>query len=94
MVLAARSAEGGFAIVEIRDGDPGLTGDDLAVAFERGALCRRYQGIRKVGSGLGLALAARLSAGLGGRIEAGHAREGGARFRVWLPAAAEPPAPP
>ena len=75
-----------FAIVEVRDGGPGLTDEDLSVAFERGALYRRYQGIRKVGSGLGLALAARLARRLGGWIEAGHAPEGGARFTVGLPA--------
>lgn len=96
VVLAVRPAglddgTGGIAhgtggIVEVRDGGPGLTDDDLAVAFERGALHRRYQGVRKVGSGLGLALAAGLVRRLGGRIEAGHAPEGGARFTAWLPA--------
>ena len=70
--------------VEVRDGGPGFTDDDLAVAFERGALYQRYQGVRKVGSGLGLALAARLVRRLGGQIEAGHASEGGARFTVYL----------
>jgi two-component system sensor histidine kinase BaeS len=55
------------------------------VAFERGALHQRYRGIREVGSGLGLALAARLVGRLGGTIEAGHAAEGGARFTVELP---------
>ncbi|GAA3237707.1 histidine kinase dimerization/phospho-acceptor domain-containing protein [Dactylosporangium siamense] len=73
------------ASIEIRDGGPGFTDDDLAVAFERGALSRRYQGARKVGSGLGLALAARLARRLGGGIEAGHAPEGGARFTVTVP---------
>ena len=71
--------------LEVRDGGPGFTDDDLAVAFERGALNQRYRGIRKVGSGLGLALAARLVRRLGGTIEAGHAPEGGARFTVELP---------
>jgi two-component system sensor histidine kinase BaeS len=74
-------------VVEVRDGGPGFTDDDLAVAFERGALYERYRGVRKVGSGLGLALAARLVARLGGQIEADHAAEGGARFTVRLPSA-------
>jgi signal transduction histidine kinase len=80
VVLAVRSP----GTIEVRDGGPGFTDDDLAVAFERGALYRRYQGIRKVGSGLGLALAARLVRRLDGTIEAGHAPEGGARFTVRL----------
>lgn len=74
-----------WAVVEVRDGGPGFTDEDLAVAFERGALYERYRGVRKVGSGLGLALAARLVRRLGGQIEAGHAAEGGARFTVRLP---------
>jgi signal transduction histidine kinase len=84
LVLAVRAAPQG-GIVEVRDGGPGFTDDDLAVAFERGALYQRYRGVRKVGSGLGLALAARLVRRLGGVIEAGHAAEGGARFTVGLP---------
>jgi signal transduction histidine kinase len=84
LVLAVR-AEPDAGVLEVRDGGPGFTDDDLAVAFDRGALHHRYRGIRKVGSGLGLALAARLVARLGGTIEAEHAAEGGARFTVRLP---------
>ncbi|HCT77601.1 MAG TPA: two-component sensor histidine kinase [Micromonosporaceae bacterium] len=84
-IVLAVGSDAGRAIVEVRDGGPGLTDDDLAVAFERGALHQRYQGVRKVGSGLGLALAAGLVKRLGGTIEAGHAPEGGARFTVYLP---------
>ncbi|MEW2377328.1 HAMP domain-containing sensor histidine kinase [Micromonospora sp. NPDC047812] len=88
IVLAVRAAgadplAGG--VVEVRDGGPGFTDDDLAVAFERGALHQRYRGVRKVGSGLGLALAAGLVRRLGGEIAAGHAPEGGAAFTVRLP---------
>jgi signal transduction histidine kinase len=84
LVLAARAGQHA-GIVEVRDGGPGFSDEDLEVVFERGALNRRYRGIRKVGSGLGLALAARLVARLGGRITAGHAPEGGAMFTVELP---------
>ncbi|MGA8114866.1 MAG: ATP-binding protein, partial [Actinocatenispora sp.] len=83
VVAVGRRPEG--AVLEVRDGGPGLSDDDLANAFERGRLYQKYRGIRPVGSGLGLALAARLVARLGGRIEAGHAAEGGARFTVVLP---------
>jgi two-component system OmpR family sensor kinase len=91
VVLAVRAGPAEVAL-EVRDGGPGLTDLDLAVAFERGALYQRYRGVRKVGSGLGLALAARLVRRLGGRIEAGHAAEGGARFTVTLPHTAPGPA--
>ncbi|MET8150681.1 HAMP domain-containing sensor histidine kinase [Actinoplanes sp. NPDC049668] len=84
LVLAVRAGEHG-GVVEIRDGGPGFTDEDLSVAFQRGALHRRYRGIRKTGSGLGLALAARLVGRLGGEIAAGHAPEGGAMFTVTLP---------
>nr|WP_239086146.1 ATP-binding protein [Catellatospora methionotrophica] len=84
IVVAVRPLPDRTAI-EVRDGGPGLTDDDLAVAFQRGALHQRYQGVRQTGSGLGLALAAGLARRLGGAIEAGHAPEGGARFTVYLP---------
>jgi two-component system sensor histidine kinase BaeS len=84
LILAVRAVPGA-GIVEVRDGGPGFTDDDLQVAFEPGELFQRYRGTRKVGSGLGLALAARLIRRLGGTIEAGHAPEGGARFTITLP---------
>jgi two-component system OmpR family sensor kinase len=72
-------------IVEVRDGGPGLSADDLVVAFQPAALFTRYKGVRKVGSGVGLALVGTLAARLGGVAEAGAAPEGGARFAVRLP---------
>jgi two-component system sensor histidine kinase BaeS len=84
IVLATR-AEPGHAVLEVRDGGPGLRDDDLAVAFEQGVLFQRYRGIRQVGTGLGLAIVRGLVERLGGRVEAGHAAEGGARFTVRLP---------
>ncbi|MFG1603566.1 ATP-binding protein [Actinoplanes sp. NPDC049265] len=86
LILAVRTGPAG-GVVEVRDGGPGFTDEDLAVAFRRGALHQRYRGIRKVGSGLGLALAERLVGRLGGTITAGHAPEGGAMFTVTLPPA-------
>jgi two-component system, OmpR family, sensor kinase len=84
VVLAVRE-EAGAAVLEVRDGGPGLTDDDIAVAFDRSALHARYAGRRPVSSGLGLAIIAALAARLGGRAEAGHAVEGGAAFRLVLP---------
>ena len=72
-------------MLQVRDGGPGLTPEDLAVAFERSALYERYRGVRRVGTGVGLALVAGLAARLGGTAEAGRAPEGGACFSVRLP---------
>ncbi len=84
IVLAVRT-DFTAAVVEVRDGGPGLTDADLGVAFEQGALYERYRGVRQVGTGLGLAIVRGLVTRLGGTIEAGHAPEGGARFTVRLP---------
>ncbi len=86
IVLAARGGPSGGVVLDVRDGGPGLTDDDLRVAFDRSALYERYRGVRQVGTGLGLAIVHRLVDRLGGRVEAGHAAEGGARFTVTLPA--------
>mgnify|MGYP000028710372 CR=1 FL=1 len=84
--IAARRF-GSSVVIEVRDGGPGLSRDDLAVAFERGVLQSRYRDIRPVGTGLGLSIAARLVSRLGGSIAAGNAAGGGAVFAVSLPAA-------
>jgi two-component system sensor histidine kinase BaeS len=88
IVFAVRTegaASAAVATVEVRDGGPGLTPDDLAVAFEHSALYERYRGIRRVGTGVGLALVAGLAERLGGSPAAGSAPEGGAAFAIRLP---------
>jgi signal transduction histidine kinase len=90
IVLAVRveaQPTGTWIAIEVRDGGPGLSDGDLTVAFDRSALYDRYRGIRQVGTGLGLAIVQGLVVRLGGRVEAGHAAEGGARFTIWLLAA-------
>ena len=82
--IRVEQADRPVAVLEVRDGGPGLTDDDLAVAFEPSVLHERYRGIRPVGTGLGLAIVGRLGALLGGTVEAGHAVEGGARFTLRL----------
>ena len=84
VVLAMRQVSDGVE-VEVRDSGPGLTPDDMAIAFEPGALYERYRGVRPVGTGLGLALVGRLAAGLGGYARVTTAPEGGACFTVFLP---------
>ncbi|MGV8850241.1 MAG: sensor histidine kinase [Propionibacteriaceae bacterium] len=73
------------ATVAVRDTGPGLTDDDLSVAFDRGTLHERYRGRRHVGTGLGLALVDRLISRQGGTVSAAHAPEGGASFAISLP---------
>jgi signal transduction histidine kinase len=84
LVFALR-AEGGSAVIEVRDGGPGLTEDDQRVAFERSALYDRYRGERRVGTGIGLALVSGLVHRLGGTPEVRTAPEGGAGFVIRIP---------
>jgi two-component system OmpR family sensor kinase len=96
LVLAAFATPDGGARVEVRDGGPGLSAEDLAVAFERGVLTERYRGTRRVGSGVGLALVGELTRRMGGWAQAGQAPEGGVCFALTLPPAppTSSPAPP
>ncbi|HEY8282426.1 MAG TPA: HAMP domain-containing sensor histidine kinase, partial [Leifsonia sp.] len=84
VVLAGREGDGGVTL-EVRDGGPGLSAEDMDVAFERGTLHGRYRDIRPVGTGLGLSIARRLVERLGGTITVSVAPEGGASFRVTIP---------
>ncbi len=81
-IVFALVTYGGELVLQVRDGGPGLTDEDCRVAFDRSALYDRYRGIRRVGTGVGLALVAGLAVRLGGRVEAGRAPEGGACFTV------------
>ena len=88
IVLAVRHERDTYGrvlvVAEVRDGGPGLSDADLAVAFDRSALHDRYRGVRRVGTGLGLAIVHGLVSRIGGTISAGHAPEGGARFTIRL----------
>jgi two-component system OmpR family sensor kinase len=85
VVLAARRVGGHQIRVEVRDSGPGLSVADAAVAFERGVLRTKYRDIRPVNTGLGLSIAARLVARMGGTIMVQAVAEGGACFAVVLP---------
>jgi signal transduction histidine kinase len=79
---------GPFAAIEVRDSGPGLTPDDLQIAFQPGALHERYRGVRPVGTGLGLALVARLATAMGGSATVTSSPGEGTSFWVRLPLAA------
>ena len=86
-VVLAITRAGQYGALSVRDGGVGLTKDDMAVAFEPAALFSRYQGVRKVGTGVGLALVGRLADRMAGVAQGWAAPEGGAAFGVWLPLA-------
>jgi two-component system, OmpR family, sensor kinase len=84
-IVLALHEFGGTAVLEVRDGGPGLSADDRSVAFERSALWTRYRGVRRVGTGLGLALVKALADRLGLACSVDVAPEGGACFRIVVP---------
>ncbi|WP_395729384.1 histidine kinase dimerization/phospho-acceptor domain-containing protein [Nakamurella sp.] len=88
LVLSLRAETAGppwAAVLQVRDGGPGLAPEDYPVAFLPGELHRRYRGRRPTGAGLGLALAHGLVQRLGGTIAASPAPEGGVAMTIRLP---------
>ena len=85
------------AVLQVRDGGPGLAAEDYPVAFEQGVLHERYRNRRgpggQGGAGLGLALAHSLVQRLGGTIDAGPAPEGGVAVTIVLPMTQAVPGP-
>lgn len=69
-------------VIQVRDSGPGLSEDDIQVAFQPGELYERYKGVRRVGTGFGLALVGRLANRLGAIATAGKSAEGGAAFTI------------
>jgi two-component system sensor histidine kinase HydH len=86
----------GNVTVHIKAPAPGLTRivvDDTGPgvpASQREVVFRPFHTTKEGGTGLGLAVVARIVAGCGGTVEVGEAVDGGARFTVALPAAPRP----
>jgi PAS domain S-box-containing protein len=96
-IEAAEQAAAAQLAISVRDNGPGYSEAELATLFEpflrQGAAARTGEG-----TGIGLAVAQRLVAALGGRLEVQSQPGSGTEFRLWLPAAPVgldgPPAPP
>jgi signal transduction histidine kinase len=86
VTVTVRSA-GGTASVEVADQGPGLRDEDMPHVFDR---FWRAPGAPSGGTGLGLAIAKWVADRHGGRIGVANRPEGGAVFRVELPAAGPP----
>jgi PAS domain S-box-containing protein len=87
-VLLAR--RGTVVSLSVRDHGPGIPPEQRAHLFERfHQVHTGDQLTRRPGMGLGLYLSRQIIELHGGRIEARFPRDGGVRFVVWLPAAAD-----
>lgn len=87
-VLVSARVDGEWATVLVDDDGPGIADHDLPHVFERLYVARHAPERKENSSGLGLAIVAELVAAMGGRVSAGAAPGGGARFTVHLPLAA------
>lgn len=81
--LHGRRADGGIELV-VRDRGTGVADDETDRIFDKGYRGRNSAGLP--GSGLGLYMARAVVQVHGGTLTMRNMEEGGARFRIWLPA--------
>lgn len=79
-IVIAGFVQGDDCVVEVRDNGRGVPSKALARIFEP------FFTTKPTGTGLGLAISAGIVEGLGGRLSAGNRNQGGATFRITLPA--------
>ncbi|MGF6232733.1 two-component system sensor kinase FixL [Inquilinus ginsengisoli] len=82
--LSTGLGAGGEVVFVIRDNGPGIPEDDLDRIFEG------FFTTKEEGMGLGLAICQSIMTAHGGGIAASNRPEGGACFRLWLPAEPDP----
>jgi C4-dicarboxylate-specific signal transduction histidine kinase len=80
-------ADGDQVILDVRDTGRGIPPDVLPHLFEP------FFTTKTAGTGIGLAMSAGIAESLGGTLTGENRREGGAAFRLTLPAATRPPRP-
>jgi signal transduction histidine kinase len=93
-VLVTVGRDGDTAVLEVSDDGPGVPPADRARVFERFVRLDDARARADGGSGLGLAIVAEVVAAHGGTVEVTDGPDGGALFRVRIPAAAAPEAQP
>jgi signal transduction histidine kinase len=93
-VLVTVGRDGDTAVLEVSDDGPGVPQADRARVFERFVRLDDARARADGGSGLGLAIVAEVVAAHGGTVEVTDGPDGGALFRVRMPAAAAPDAQP
>jgi PAS domain S-box-containing protein len=81
--LTGRMAAGGIALA-VRDDGPGVAADDAGRIFDK--FYRGSNATGLPGSGLGLYMARAVIEVHGGTLELNSPPQGGAEFRIWLPA--------
>ena len=93
IALHARAGEDDAIAIEIVDTGPGITTDHLEHVFHEFFQANNPSRDARLGLGLGLVVARRLAAQLGGTLEAASEVGRGSTFRVILPRSAPQPPP-
>jgi two-component system OmpR family sensor kinase len=85
MIDLRATAEGGWAMIRVRDEGPGLPPDEAAQAFERCWRADKARTRARGGTGLGLAIVASIVESHHGGVRFDSSVEAGSTVTVWLP---------
>jgi signal transduction histidine kinase len=87
-IVVRLASEPGVTTLAVEDRGCGIAAEDLPHLFEPFYRSSRAREAGLPGAGLGLAVAARIAAAFGGRLEVESSPGGGARFLLRLPSSA------